>query len=173
MKFDLNNPRTLATTGIMTALVIGLTLIHLSQTPTGGYIHLGDIAVYFTAFAFGPWAGMVAGGVGAGLADILGGVPQWAPLSLVVHGLQGLVAGWIVSSNPRPLRLALAILAGGIVVIGGYWLGETIVPIYGGISAATGEVPGNIVQELLGATGAVVYVAVADAYPRLRQVSHS
>jgi uncharacterized membrane protein len=173
MKFDLNNPRTLATTGMMTALVIGLTMIHLSQTPTGGYIHLGDIAIYFTAFAFGPWAGLVAGGVGTGLADVIAGAPQWAPLSFVVHGLQGLVAGWIVSSNPRPLRLGLAILAGGLVVVGGYFLGEAIVPIYGGYALALGEIPGNIVQELLGAVGAVVYVAVADAYPRIRQVSHS
>ena len=59
MKFDLNNPRTLATTAIMTALVLGLTLIHITTTPTGGYIHFGDIALYFAAFAFGPWVGLV------------------------------------------------------------------------------------------------------------------
>lgn len=171
MKFDLNNPRTLATTGIMTALVLGLTLIHIGVTPTGGYVHLGDIAVYFTAFAFGPWAGLVAGGLGAGLADVVSGYATFAPLSLIVHGAQGFVAGWIAYRNPTPVRLALAILAGALVVIGGYFAGESLVPVLGGLAAALGEIPGNIIQEIFGVLGVVVYLAVARAYPRLRAES--
>jgi len=169
MKFDLNNPRTLANTAIMTALVLGLTFIHIMQTPTGGYIHFGDIAIYFASFAFGPWVGLVAGGLGTGLADMLSGYPSFAPMSLIVHGLQGFAAGWIARKNPRPLYLALAILAGGAIVIAGYFVGEAAIPIFGGLTAAVGEIPGNVVQELIGALGAIVYTAVADAYPRLRQ----
>ena len=33
MKFDLNNPRTLAITAVMTALVWGLTMVHVAITP--------------------------------------------------------------------------------------------------------------------------------------------
>ena len=113
MKFDLNNPRTLATTAVMTALVLGFTLIHIAVTPTGGYVHLGDIAIYFTAFAFGPWAGLVAGGLGTGLADVVAGYASFAPLSLVVHGVQGFVSGLIVRNSLKAGRLGLGVLVGG------------------------------------------------------------
>jgi uncharacterized membrane protein len=171
MNFDLNNPRTLATTGIMTALVLGMTLIHIAVTPINGYVHLGDIAIYFTAFAFGPWAGLIAGGLGTGLADVVSGYAIFAPLSLVVHGLQGLIAGLIVRQSVRAGRLALGVAAGGLIVIAGYFLGEALIPVFGGPSIAISEVPFNLVQAVFGALGAVVYGAVARAYPRLRQAS--
>lgn len=169
--FDLNNPRTLAITGMMTALVLGLTLIHITITPIGGYVHLGDIAIYFTAFAFGPWAGLIAGGLGTGLADVVSGYAVFAPLSLVVHGVQGLLAGWIAYGSLKPTRLALGVLVGGLVLVGGYFLGEALIPVFGGLAVAVTEVPFNIVQALFGALGAVVYGAVARAYPRLRQAN--
>ena len=169
--FDLNNPRTLAVTGIMTALVLGLTLIHISVTPTGGYVHLGDIAIYFASFAFGPWVGLIAGGLGTGLADVVSGYAIFAPLSLVVHGLQGLVAGRIAYGTLRPGRLARGAIAGGLVVVLGSFLGEALVPVFGGPAYAIGEVPFNLTPEVFGALGAVVSVAVARAYPRLRQVT--
>lgn len=173
MKFDLNNPRTLATTGIMTALVLGMTLVRIAVTPVNGYVHLGDIGIYFTAIAFGPWAGLVAGGLGTALADVVSGYAIFAPLSLVVHGLQGFVAGWIVRDSPTPARLALAVLAGGSIVVGGYFAGESLIPVFGGPAVAVGEVPFNAMQEIFGVLGAVVYVAVARAYPRLQQISRS
>jgi uncharacterized membrane protein len=169
MRFDLNNPRTLATTGIMTALVLGLTLVHIGVTPAGGYVHLGDIAIYFTAFAFGPVAGLIAGGLGTGLADVVSGYAIFAPLSLVVHGLQGFVAGWIARESVNAGRLALGVVIGGVIIVAGYFAGEALVPVFGGPAVAVSEVPLNAVQAAFGALGAVVYGAVARAYPRLRQ----
>lgn len=169
MKFDLDNPRTLATTAVMTALVLGLTLVRIAVTPINGYVHLGDIAIFFTSFAFGPWAGLVAGGLGTGLADVVSGYAIFAPLSLVVHGLQGLVAGWIVRRRPTSAGLALGVLAGGVILVAGYFIGEAVVPVFGGPALALSEVPFNAVQAAFGSLGAVVYAAVARAYPRLRQ----
>jgi uncharacterized membrane protein len=169
MRFDLNNPRTLATTGIMTALVLGLTLVHIGVTPAGGYVHLGDIAIYFTAFAFGPVAGLIAGGLGTGLADVVSGYAIFAPLSLVVHGLQGFVAGWIARESVNAGRLVLGVVIGGVIIVAGYFAGEALVPVFGGPAVAVSEVPLNAVQAAFGALGAVVYGAVARAYPRLRQ----
>jgi energy-coupling factor transport system substrate-specific component len=167
MRFDLNNPRKLAITAIMTGLVLALTR-PIVPTPVG-YIHLGDIAIYFASFAFGPWVGLIAGGIGTGLADILANYASFAPLSLIVHGAQGFVAGWIVWKNPTPARLALGVLVGALIVIGGYFAGESLVPVLGGPAKALAEVPFNAVQEVVGALGAVVYAAVARAYPRLRE----
>ena len=169
MKFDLDNPRTLATTAVMTALVLGLTLVRIAVTPINGYVHLGDIAIFFTSFAFGPWAGLVAGGLGTGLADVVSGYAIFAPLSLVVHGLQGLVAGWIVRRRPTSAGLVLGVLAGGVILVAGYFIGEAVVPVFGGPALALSEVPFNAVQAAFGSLGAVVYAAVVRAYPRLRQ----
>src|SRR5205814_1914609 len=100
MKFDLTNPRTLSMTAIMTALVLALT--RAAIVPNGvGYNHLGDVAVFFSAFAFGPWIGMISGGIGAALADLTAGYGNYAPLSLVVHGLEGFVIGYIYLKRPN------------------------------------------------------------------------
>lgn len=168
---DLQDPRKLATTTITSALVLGLTLVHITVTPIGGYVHLGDIAIYFTAFAFGPRTGLIAGGLGTGLADVISGYALFSPLSLLVHGLQGYVAGWMTRSNDNTLRLTLAVGAGGGIIVVGYFAGEALIPTFGGPAYALSEVPFNLVQALFGALGAVVYAAVVRAYPRLRQMN--
>lgn len=168
MKFDLNNPRVLAMTAVMTALVLALTR-PIVPTPVG-YIHLGDVAIYFASFAFGPWTGLVAGGLGTALADLTSGAYAFfAPLSLLVHGAQGFTAGYIYRRIPTPLGVVLGLLAGGLIVIGGYFMGEVLVPVWGGLAGALGELPFNAVQVLAGSVGGLVYLAVARVYPRLRQ----
>jgi uncharacterized membrane protein len=171
MQFDLNNPRTLATTAIMTALVLGLTMIHIAQTPIGGYIHLGDAAIFFTALAFGPWAGLVVGGLGTALADVIGGYAIFAPLTFIVHGAQGFIVGWIAGEQRTTVRVVLATLAGSLVLVAGYFAGESLIPTFGGPAYALTEVPWNFVQEIVGTTGVLAYFAVARAYPRIRHAS--
>jgi uncharacterized membrane protein len=165
MKFNLNNPRTLATTALMTALVLGLTFIHLFPTPIGGYIHPGDIAINFAALAFGPWVGLIAGGLGTALADLLSGYTTFAPLTLISHGLQGFLVGWIYWKRPSTSTMILAVIAGSLALVLGYFIGESL--FFGGPGYAITEVPWNLIQEAVGALGAVVYVAVSRAYPRL------
>jgi uncharacterized membrane protein len=58
-------------------------------------IMIAVVAVSFAAFAFGPWIGLIAGGVGGGLADIIGGYALYAPLTFLAHGLEDLVVGCI------------------------------------------------------------------------------
>ncbi len=175
MRFDLKNPRVLAMTAVMTALVLALTRIQVASTPVGGYIHLGDIAIFFTALAFGPWAGLIAGGLGAALADITAGYAIFAPLTLVVHAAQGFVVGWVfhgalLQGVPAVARAAIGVVAGALILVGGYFAGESIIPIFGGPGKAVAEVPWNFVQEAVGAAGAALYFAVARAYPRLSQL---
>lgn len=169
MKFDLNNPRTLATTAVMTALVIALTRYASFPNGLGGYIHLGDIAIFFTSFAFGPWAGLIAGAVGTGVADVLGGYAAFAPLSAIVHGLEGFAAGMIYRRMPNMKGLALGLVVGSAIVIAGYFIGEYLVPVLGGPAVAFSEVPFNAIQMLVGSLGGLVYLAVERAYPRIRQ----
>src|SRR5512143_1944215 len=87
----------IAIAAIMIAVTTVFTLLIRVPVPaTQGYINFSDVAIYFAAATFGPWVGLVAGGLGAALADLLGGYAQFAPLTLLAHGLQGLLAGALV-----------------------------------------------------------------------------
>jgi len=157
--------RNIALTALMGALIFVLTAVPRVPVPaTGGYIHLGDVGVTFAACAFGPWVGMVAGGVGTALADLLG-FPQWAVFSLVVHGLQGLAVGWILSRKVNWVTSVEAALAGTLIVVGGYYLAGTILE---GPAVAALEVLPNTIQGLSGGLlGLPLFIAVRKAYPPL------
>ena len=110
------DPRMLAIVAVMTAVVFVLTVVIQIPTPAKGYIHLGDAGVFFSAFAFGPWIGAIAGGLGTALADTAAGYPQWAPFSFLIHGAQGLVAGWMYRRWPTTWGLISAAIIGGAIV---------------------------------------------------------
>ncbi|GAB4445049.1 MAG: ECF transporter S component [Anaerolineae bacterium] len=155
------NPRLIALMAVMSAVIMALTLIRPIQTPLGGYVHLGDIAVNFAALAFGPVVGAVAGGVGTGLADLVG-FPIFAIPSLIVHGVQGYLVGRIGQGKTHWAPLAMAVFIGGVAVILGYFIAEVLLF---GVGQALTEVVPNIFQELVGAVGILVYLAVRRAYP--------
>ena len=59
-------------TGLMAALVFVGT--YFFKIPTSfGYTHLGDCLIILTVCMFGTRKGMLAGAIGAGLSDLLGG----------------------------------------------------------------------------------------------------
>jgi uncharacterized membrane protein len=157
--------RNIALTALMGALIFVLTAVPRIPVPaTGGYIHLGDVGVTFAACAFGPWVGMTAGGLGTALADLLG-FPQWAVFSLVVHGLQGLAVGWILSRKVNWVTAVEATVAGTLIVVAGYYLAGTILE---GPAVAALEVLPNTIQGLSGGLlGLPLFIAVRKAYPPL------
>jgi len=162
------NPRTVALTAIMTAIVLVLTSLIKVPTPARGYAHLGDTGVFFSAFALGPWVGAAAGGLGTALADLLGGYPQWAVFSLLIHGLEGWVAGWLVRRVAGSAGLILAAVVGGVIVVAGYFLAGWILV---GIGDAVAEIIPNILQVGIGAVLAILlFVAVRQAYPPITRL---
>jgi uncharacterized membrane protein len=157
------DPRLLAITAVMTAIVFVLTRMIQIPTPAKGYIHLGDAGVFFSAFAFGQWIGALAGGLGTALADVSGGFPQWAIFSCLIHGAQGLVVGWMVRRWPTTWGLLSSAVAGGVIVVAGYLLAGMLLS---GVAAALAEVPLNILQVTAGAVVAIpLFLAVRQAYP--------
>ena len=155
---------------ILTAVTAVFTsVVKIPIAPTKGYLNLGDVAIYFTAFTFGPVSALIAGGVGTAMADILSPYAQWAPISLLVHGLQGLVAGLIAAihrgSKGRVFNLfwLVAAAAGTAVMCAGYLAGGTLMV---GFGPALVELPGNLLQNLVGVAGAIpLTIAVHQAYP--------
>ena len=153
---------------IMTAVVAVFTMVIRIPSPIGGYISLCDAAVSFAAYAFGPFTGLIAGGLGAAFADLIGGFPQWALISFIVHGIEALLMGLIVRKDSTSIpMLIIAALIAVIVVSGGYLLLTTLFGLTV-FSEAILEVPGNIVQSAVGAVlGLVLYSGVRKAYRQL------
>lgn len=154
---------------LMGALIFVLTALARIPVPaTGGYVHLGDAAITFTAYAFGPWVAMFAGGMGTAMADMLG-YPQWALFSLLIHGAQGLAMGWIVKKRINTLTVVLSVVAGAAIVVVGYFIAGTFLV---GVGAATLELIPNTLQGISGGViGVPLYLAVRRAYPPLDSYS--
>jgi len=158
-----------AALAILTAVVAVFTMTVRVPSPIrGGYFSLSDVAIVFVALTFGPFSGAVTAAVGTAAADLLLSSPQWAPISFLVHGAQGLVVGLIgrwIAGRPLPtiLTITLAGVAGVIVMAGGYLAGGTVLA---GFGQALTEVPGNLIQSGAGAIfGPLLALAVRRPIP--------
>ena len=166
--------RRLTLAALSIALVtLATVIIRIPNPATQGYINLGDALLFTLALVFGWRIGGLAGGVGSALADALGGYFIWAPWTLVIKGIEGILVGTIAwwgirggrdsrnggddqvgrdagaapadSAGHHPGRIAAfaAVLVGGAWMVTGYYLAGSV--LFGGIAALT-EIPGNLVQ---------------------------
>ncbi|ASJ08126.1 hypothetical protein A3L11_02340 [Thermococcus siculi] len=152
------------------AAVVGVTtaFITIATPATGGYLNFGDTMVMFSAMVFGPVVGVFAGGVGSALGDIIAGYPGWAPITLVVKGLEGLVIGYIARKSDNVGNLVIAGVAGGIIMVLGYFAFETY--MYGVPAAAT-EIPVNTLQAVTGVlVGTALARAIKKRYPEIEDL---
>lgn len=144
----------LTTLAILIALTVAFSFIAKIPTPTG-LLTLVDAGIFFTAFNFGKRDGAIVGGLSAFLIDLLSGAPQWMLFSLVIHGLQGYLAG--LSGKWR----LLGVVAASLIMVGGYALASTY--MYGFGSAFLDMIP-NLFQNLFGLIiGLVLYRVVKKA----------
>jgi uncharacterized membrane protein len=104
--------------------------------------------------------------VGTGLADAIAGYPQWMFFSFLIHGCQGLVAGYIGRNRSFPWML-LGWLIGTIIMVLGYFsVGSWLY----GTGAAIVEMPGNFIQNIAGGIiGIPLVYAVRKAYPPITE----
>ena len=85
---------------IMSALFAALACvatmsIRIPTPGTGGYIHPGDAVVILSGIVLGPLWGLLAGGIGSALADLLGGYFIYVPITFIIKGMVALTAGLI------------------------------------------------------------------------------
>ena len=158
----------IASIAILAAVTTVLTRLVQIPTPARGYINLGDVVIVFTAITLGPLSAMFAGGLGTALADLLSPFAVWAPISLFVHGIQGLVVGLIAHARPEHLVLKIAAgIVGILIMAGGYLAGGSLIA---GFGASLADVPGNLLQGGVGVLlGILLSAAVSRAYPPVRQ----
>ena len=150
---------------VIDALFIALTFvatmfinIRLPLVGNGGLIHLGNVPMFLAAFIFGKRTGMLAGGIGMGLFDLISGWTAWAPFTLVIVGLMGYVSGLISEKmKVRPvIANTIAVIAALVIKIVGYYLAEVV--LYGNWVAPAGSIPGNIIQV---ATAGIIVIPFA------------
>jgi uncharacterized membrane protein len=147
---------TMTLTASTTALVLVVTFFASINLPaaSGQVFDAGDIVIFITAMTFGPVVGGIAGGIGSGLSDALHGYTTFAPFTLVIKGLEGLVAGYLVGHRFQGREYVAWFLASAIMV-GGYFFSEAYLMgfIYGsgpGLANAILEFPFNVLQVSLG-----------------------
>ena len=167
----LGPPLKLALSAIFTALVCVATLTFVISIPaTSGYFNLGETLIYTAALIFGPLIGGIAGGAGAAIADILGGFAQFAPVTLIVKGLEGAIVGLLnnkIRKRTRSLSLSatISILIGGLEMVAGYFIYELLV--FGDVAFA--EVIPNLLQMFIGLIVAVAIMQVVfRVFPQLK-----
>ncbi|OGD44365.1 hypothetical protein A3K69_07720 [Candidatus Bathyarchaeota archaeon RBG_16_57_9] len=152
--------RQIAAVGVMGALTTIATMMFVFPIPaTSGYFNLGDTIVMITSLTFGPLVGALAGGLGSGLADLLGGWYNWVVFTTIIKGTEGYVAGRL--AGPREGRTmqktVVAWAVGGLCMVGGYFLVQIF--MYG-LAGALTELPFNAVQMLV---SGVVGVPISTA----------
>lgn len=156
------NTKTLTKLAMLIALTTVMTMvIRIPTVGTDGYLNLGDMVVFLGAMLLGRKGGFIVGGLGSGLADLLSGYSHYAPITFIVKGLEGYIAGFILDTDIGKKMPILATIIGGLWMALGYYIAEIF--MYGA-KAALASVPGNIGQGLLGAVTAVIlYAALKKA----------
>ncbi|MHA1836238.1 MAG: ECF transporter S component, partial [Candidatus Odinarchaeia archaeon] len=146
-----NYPNTVQITliALFAAITAVFTIIIQIPVPaTSGYINIGDVGVMLSGLLFGPIIGGLAGGIGSFLADVILGYAFFAPWTLIIKGLEGFLAGLISKRENTYLDfLACFVFAGPWMVLG-YFSVESA--FFGGVYAALVEVPGNVIQFVVG-----------------------
>lgn len=166
-----------AEVAVFAALVFVATIvIAIPSAATSGYVNFGDTVIFIAAAFLGPIGGLVAGGIGSMFADLVYS-PAWMPVTLIVKGLEGLIAGLIfkaISSRLKdkkyalPLALVVGFVVAAVEMVVGYYIGGAII-----LGISTGDfkvafassavdIPGNCLQGGVSVlVGTVISLALA------------
>ena len=149
--------------GVMAALVFVMTYVPKVPVPvTGGYVHLGDGAIFLSVLLLGP-LGIPAAAIGSGLADILGGYLVYALPTMIIKAVVALI-GWKLWREGSWLRAILAFVLAEIAMVAGYFAFEAF--MYGA-AAAWAAVGANSIQ---GIAGVALGLTCHGLYPRMKRV---
>lgn len=140
---------------MLVALVFVATVfvnIRLPIAANGGLVHLGTAMLFIAAILFGPKKGAIAGAVGMGLFDLVGGWLLWAPITIIARGIQGYVVGKIAwSKGHKGDSMALnitATIASVPLMVAVYYIGEAI--MFSSWIVPLASIPGDLVQNAIG-----------------------
>lgn len=158
------NTRTIAMLGMLIALNVVISIFfHIPIPMTHGYINLCDAGIFIAALIFGWRGGAIVGGASGLLLDLLLGYPQYMFFSLLVHGLEGWLAGYLGAGKTQGRQVA-AIGTAVVIMVAGYFISDSLM-----YTMATGlvGVPTNLVQAVVG--GVLAFPIVAGIRPLIKK----
>lgn len=148
--------------GVLAALVFVMTYFPKVPVPvTGGYIHLGDGAVFLAGMLLGPLS-IAAGAIGSALSDLAGGYVPYVLPTLVIKGVMALLV-WLLYRPGKPLRQLAAFVLAEVWMVAGYFLTEWAMM---GFPAALAAVAPNLIQ---GAAGVALGMLCVPLIPRMEK----
>lgn len=137
-------------TGIFAALSFVVTVyiaIPIPGTSGAGYLNLSDVFIFVLAALVNPWIGGLVGGISGFLSDLFLGYSYFAPFTLMIKFIEGIVAGYLfralTKSGKRTKviyfwKSLVAFITGGIVMAILYMIPDYITYIN-----IPGQAPGN------------------------------
>ena len=168
-----SNLKKIVMTALFAALACVATMSIRIPTPgTSGYIHPGDAVVILSGVILGPVYGLLAGGIGSAMADLLGGYFVYVPITFAIKGLIALVSALVYQSVGKNSKSRyVAVILGGVIdiifVAGGYFVCEYF--IYGAGAAAS--IPANIIQGVGGLVISCILYPILISVPNVRQMT--
>lgn len=158
---------TIVMVALFSALIALMTAFIRIPTPLG-YIHIGDAFIFAGAMLLGPYAAIPAM-IGSGLADFITGYPMYIPVTILIKGLMGLLAGIALRRKERPLPLkasfffeiGLVFALCEVVMAAGYFVFEMF---FYNFAAALGSLPFNLIQ---GAAGVIIGLVLIPVIRKL------
>lgn len=157
------NVKQLTLCGVLAALVFVLTYFPKVPVPvTGGYVHLGDGAIFLAALLLGP-LGIPAAAIGSGLADLIGGYMLYVIPTVIIKGLVALV-GWKLYKKGSWVSAVVAFVLAEAVMVLGYFIFECFTS---GAPAAAAAILPNVVQGVAGVVLGLICVAIT---PRMEKM---
>ncbi len=153
------NQKDIAVVGLMIALVFIGTFYF--KIPTAfGYTHLGDCMIILATCLLGTKKGAIAGALGAGLADFIGGYTAWVLPTMAFKAAWVLAMGFIAFKLFKNFKYNLWIgaIIGGLVHIALYTFIK--IPMFGlayalstlltlSLQTLSGIILGNILYSLM------------------------
>ncbi|MDE5654082.1 MAG: ECF transporter S component [Clostridia bacterium] len=156
--------RLIVFTALMTALTTVLTLASVRYPTGSGYYNFGDIPIFMSACLLGPFPALITGALGAMLGDFILGYTMYAPFTLIIKALEGLIAGLLFKiiakavkkQVPQAIFFGLGSIIGGLEMALGYFLAEGILLAEDKWTGGAVNLPFNILQGIISAVVATV-----------------
>lgn len=158
----------------MTALTTVLTLASVRYPTGSGYYNFGDIPIFMSACLLGPLPALITGAIGAMLGDLILGYTMYAPFTLLIKALEGVIAGLLLKiiakifkkQVPQAVLYCLGCIVGGLEMAFGYFIAEGLLLAEDSWTGGFVNLPFNLLQ---GAISAVVTTVLLYAC-RLKQI---
>ena len=153
---------------LMSAMAFVVTMVTQIPYGHGAVLHLGDAVVFLAALMLGKKKGFAAAAIGMCLFDLTSAYAYWAPVTFIAKGMMAYIAGTIAFrkeyEGENLWNNILACVLGGIFMIIAYYIGGVIIDTFilagGSSTTVTSRIYANIVAEVINVPGNIIQILV-------------